>query len=719
MSKTLYQFSYPILKALAALIWIATAPFAPATLSAEHHTPDTVDTLLTATLAAESSDSHLRMNSLEDLFARSSSTLEQCEVLKEMIYLSIDSGNVERLEKYGTIGRSLAVEAGDNELKVYSDLAFASISQVNGQLEDAEKKIASVREFAHSIGNENSLFFVDSLDAIVGMDKGNALKGLTALTTSTLTLPDTLRGNWMRMLAYSTLGYTYAGIGDVDHITEYYSQALELSRKTGIAFDRESILYNMAITLQDARQFEAAEKYFRALFDVAEQNDHPETLYYAYEGLAWLKYEQRDFKGTLALINLATSDANIDPTTKAHLFDLAAVSHAELDDPVAAKQYLSRSQEIFKALQLDYDTSEIAMLTNAYILRAEGKLNEAFRQLNKTRRLQLDQQSEEFTESVSHFHNSLDSVVAQQKAELALTDARSANSNLILIFSVVFILMLAGALFMQTKHNKALVQSRLNAEQANKAKSDFLANMSHELRTPLNAILGFSEIMTHRLFGDLGARQYDEYANHINDSGRLLLDIINDILDLSKVESGQLQLTEEFIDLELLISDTCSLVNNKAIAGKVTLKSSVQEKARLLYGDQRLVKQILLNLLSNAVKFTPASGHITVSSRKNREGGLEIIVEDDGVGMNEQELAIALTPFGQAGTTLTRAHEGTGLGLPLASTLMQLHSGILKIKSEKNIGTSVQMIFPVERGVKPSAAANENIGQAPQLAHQK
>lgn len=147
-------------------------------------------------------------------------------------------------------------------------------------------------------------------------------------------------------------------------------------------------------------------------------------------------------------------------------------------------------------------------------------MKEAFALLNSVRRNQLDEQFEQFTGSIAYLNESLDSMLERQRTELELIDARSTNTNLILIFSALFIAMLVGALVMQRKHNKALIHSRLHAEHANQAKSEFLANMSHELRTPLNAILGFSEIMTQKIFGDLGARQYDDYASHINQSGQ-------------------------------------------------------------------------------------------------------------------------------------------------------------------------------------------------------
>lgn len=668
-------------------------------VSAQDSRLSEVESLLEETLAVKASDSYLRMNLLEAQLEQSPEIAEQCEILKEMIYLSIDSGDQERLTRYGALGQGLAAKAQDNELKIYSDLAYAVIDHVNGDLDNATSKISQVRIFAQSVGDENGLFLIDAVDAIVGMDSGNYLTGLTKLTSSTLTLPDTLRGNWMRMLAYLTLAYTYTGIGDVDHITSYYLQALELSRNKGVALDRESILYNVATALQNTRQYDLAERYYQGILEVAGQNENPGAPYYAHEGLAWLMYLREDYDGALAYAELALASPTSDPVTKAHLLDLTALSHAQLGDPHAARAFLQQSQDLFAETQFYDDTSNIALLTRSFILRAEGKADEAFDLLNRARRQQINDRANNFNNTVSYFHDSLDSLLERQRAELELSRVQSTNTNLILIFSVLFIAMLAGALAMQRRHNKALVQSRVQAEQASKAKSDFLANMSHELRTPLNAILGFSEIMTHKIFGELGARQYDDYANHINQSGKHLLDIINDILDLSKVESGQLQLSDEFLDLSVLISDTCALVENRARENNIVIKKDIPEHSRYLLADRRLTKQILLNLLSNAVKFTDQGGLVSVGTERAQGGGLIITVKDNGVGMSDHELSLALTPFGQAGTTLTRSHEGTGLGLPLASTLMELHDGALMVVSEKHVGTTVKMCFPSERHI--------------------
>lgn len=656
-----------------------------------------VEALLDATLHAHSSDSHLRVQEISKQLESTQSIAEQSELLKEIIFLAMDSGKTDLLTKYGGMGRDIEATTQDPELKIYSDLAFAVVDQVNGETNAAQKKIDDVRTFAEEINDENGLFIVDALDAVSSIDAGNMLGGLTKLATNAVLLPDTKRGNWMRMQAFLTLAYTYSGINEVEYMVNYYSEALALSQKEDIAIDRSTILYNTARALQATRQYDLAERFFAGMEDLQVQNGISNATYYAHEGLAWLSYDRGDYAGALHYVDKAINDSASDPVSKAHLLDLAAISHAQLGRPEVAREHLKRSQDLFQTTGFYEDTSSIALLTKAHILQAEGNANEAFDLLNDARRHQLDDQFDQFTLSLAHLHTNLDALIDRQQAERELEDAQSTNTTLILSFSVLFILMLVGALVMQRRHNRALVQSRQQAEQANKAKSEFLANMSHELRTPLNAILGFSEIMTHKIFGDLGARQYNDYALHINQSGKHLLDIINDILDLSKVEAGQVQLNEEFLDIGLLIADTNALVQNRASENGISIEVSIAPSARYVYADWRLLKQILLNLLSNAVKFTGQGGRISISTEMAPSGGLILKVTDDGVGMSQHELSLALTPFGQAGTTLTRSHEGTGLGLPLANTLMELHGGALIVQSEKGEGTTAMMCFPADR----------------------
>ncbi len=242
-----------------------------------------------------------------------------------------------------------------------------------------------------------------------------------------------------------------------------------------------------------------------------------------------------------------------------------------------------------------------------------------------------------------------------------------------------------------------LRQAKEQAEFANRAKSEFLANMSHELRTPLNAIIGFSEVIKEQMFGAVGSERYVDYVTNIHESGSHLLQIINDILDLSVIESGQMKLEEERFDVFSVIESCVRLISNRADVAGVRVIIDTPSDMPELFGDQRKLKQVLINLLSNAVKFTPSGGEITVSGQIDRSGDLVVVVRDTGIGMSEEEIPRALEPFGQAASAATRKAEGTGLGLPLAKSLCELHGGDLTVESQKGNGTTVTMTLPAER----------------------
>ena len=243
-------------------------------------------------------------------------------------------------------------------------------------------------------------------------------------------------------------------------------------------------------------------------------------------------------------------------------------------------------------------------------------------------------------------------------------------------------------------------EARRRAEEANLAKSRFLATMSHELRTPLNAILGFSEVMKGELFGKHAVPAYKEYSDDIHSSGQHLLMLINEILDLSRVEAGRYELREEPVALAHVVEDCLHLLSLRAKKRDIVMKEAIEPQLPRLWGDERAVRQVTLNLLTNAIKFTPQGGVVTVKCGWTQNGGQYLSIRDTGPGIPAHEIPIVMSSFGRGSLAQKNADEGSGLGLPIVKGLVELHGGSFTIKSEVRQGTEVIVVFPADRVIE-------------------
>ncbi len=655
----------------------------------------------------------------EELFARLARQVEKAQGWDRLFLLYRLTGLNGDLERWDEARRWAA--RLEREAAEQGDATFVRIAKIYEVISEAlslgyEKtldRLKQLRDEALAAKDPVAVIQVEEMIALTAPATGQVNRALVAVRRALENLQH-YEGPLRPRLAVElsmTLGYVYAGLRDLELMVSRYESAVEDAERSGEPIDGETIIYNIARVLIERHQYETARRLYEILYEIAATNGRPDSTFYPLYGLALTAFELEDFQKAVEYAHRAWKVWQPDVRFAARLNVIEAIAQARLGHLEAAEAK-AHAFEQFLADHPEFDRGELGALklrVHAELAAAKGDTRAALALMRRYVKERVEAVRQAFTEDVQAIRARLETEIGQERAERALAEQRQllAAQKLreqqlwVALFGALALFALVGFLY-QRRMAGALEEARRRAESASQAKSAFLANISHELRTPLNAIIGFSELVVQEMFGPLGHARYREYGEAILRSGRHLLDIINNVLDLSRVEAGRMELQEETISIAELVGPVVSMLLPAMEKREQQFVERIEDPDLLITVDSRLLRQALINLLSNASKFTPQGGEIRLEVVRLPQGDLMFAVVDNGIGMDEQEIRVALEPFGQVQSVMSRNHEGSGLGLTLVKTFVELHGGRFILRSRKGEGTRAEIRLPARRVLQPA-----------------
>ncbi len=635
--------------------------------------------------------------------------------LLDQIY-SVNRTDLKEAERLSKKAHNALQKHPDNDLlaRLFNLNAYRKILSL--EIDESLKYVFQARKLAVEIGNQKEEATSYRLEGVIYTLVGDYSQGVTLLFRA-LDIQQTLPKD-DTYATYQNISVVYYEMEDYENLLKYGYILLEHPTSTAGSLEK-GIAYNtIGGTLTELGKYSKAREMLKKAEDIfkARNTVYKYSIMFA---LADIEYRLGNYQEALAIvsdsINLAKKRNYLVPL-KDSLILMAKIQTkvGDADGGLKTLDELVKFTEIKKYRRAEQE----AYRQRALIYESQGKYQEALEAHQKFKDITDELFNDRSATKIALAQTRFD--MEQKEQRIALLEAEAAldvaqhtqlekETTLRGYIIVLVILMLFGAglvvfRIIRTrrileKNSENLKEAYRQAEDANTSKSSFLASMSHDLRTPLNAILGYSEAIQMEINGPIGNVRYKDYISSINNSGKLLLELIDDVLDLSKIEAGKYELTESEISLHDVIKRVLEMINPIAESKEIGFECDCPDNLALLFADERVVVQILNNLISNSLKFTELNGKISLKCVQNAEGGLSISIADNGIGMTEADLQKAMRPFEQIDPEVTQGGGGTGLGLALCIKYMELHDGRLEMTSEQGVGTTVTLHFPASRAV--------------------